>query len=74
VGRYLLVQVRYPDCTNYEGNKILLYENCTVNQLVAQGSLDPHFSENTDYHTPVARFAPTNEWWGRAKKMIARMT
>ena len=71
--RYVLVMVRYPDCTNYEGNKILLFENCTEEDLLAQGSLDPHFSENPNYHTPVARFKPTDEWWEAALDIMEAM-
>ena len=27
IGKYLIVTINYPDCKNYEGNKILVYEN-----------------------------------------------
>jgi hypothetical protein len=41
--------------------------NTSPLQLLAQGSLDPHFSENKEYLSPVARFAPTSEGWSMAE-------
>ena len=67
---YLIIEVQYPDCTNYEGRKILIYKNCTVNKLLKQKTIDPHFSENTDFHSPIARFEPTKKGWEMAKILI----
>ena len=69
--KYLLVKVNYPDCTNFEGDKILLYENCTIEQLIAQGSIDPHFSNNKKYLSPIARFEPTKEGFKMAWKIFS---
>ena len=66
VGSFLVLKVRYPDCTNYEGTKILVYEGVTRADLVEQGSIDPHFSENPNFASPVARFVPTTEGWDMA--------
>jgi hypothetical protein len=63
IDKYLLIEINYPDCTNYEGNKILLYENITLNQLKSQKLIDPHFSENKNYVSPIARFEPTDKGW-----------
>lgn len=60
VGNTLVVEIVYPDCTNYEGGKVLLYAGVTLDSLVAQGNIDPHFCNSTDYHSPIARF----EWQG----------
>lgn len=60
---YLLVDIKYPDCTNYEGRKILLYENVSLCQLKLQKQIDPHFCESVDYFSPIARFEPTKEGW-----------
>jgi hypothetical protein len=62
-GDFLLVHIRYPDCTNYEGRKMMLYRGCTIDDLKAQKTIDPHFSSNKKYHSPIARFEPTNEGW-----------
>lgn len=54
---YLYVEVQYPDCTNFEGRKILVYRNMTVLQFMNMNTLDPHFQN--DKTSPIARFAPT---------------
>jgi hypothetical protein len=66
----LLVAVKYPDCTNYEGIKILLYKDTTIDILRAQGSIDPHFSENSIFESPIARFAPTKAGWDMAMEVL----
>lgn len=63
---YLIVQVKYPDCNNYEGNKILVYHGIDILDLKLQKSIDPHFSENKKYHSPIARFMPTERGWAMA--------
>lgn len=59
VGNHLVVEINYPDCTNYEGNKVLVYKNTTMSELEAQGSIDPHFCDNRSFLSPFARFEPT---------------
>lgn len=66
VNNLLLLKVKYPDCTNYEGNKIMVYE-CTLDDINSQSSLDPHFSNSTKFHSPIARFQPTKEGWKMAQ-------
>lgn len=66
-GKYLIIEINYPDCRNYEGNKILLYKDITLPQLIKQGSIDPHFSDYEDEISPIARFAPTKEGLEMAK-------
>lgn len=69
IGKFLILHVQYPGCTNYEGTKILVYENVKWEQLQKQKSLDPHFSQSTLYHSPIARFVPTDKGWLYAKRM-----
>ena len=57
----LLIEIKYLDCTNYEGRKILYYKDCTMDELEKQALIDPHFSENKEFKSPVARFEPTNK-------------
>ncbi len=66
IGKYMVILINYPDCTNYEGNKILVYKNVTLEDLNKQGSIDPHFSNNKSKHSPVARFEPTEYGWNLA--------
>lgn len=73
LGRYLVIKVHYPDCTNYEGNKVLVYKDVTLTQLKQQGSIDPHFSDNPKFHSPIARFVPNDEGLGLAIKMIVEL-
>jgi len=70
MGRFLLVAITYPDCTNYEGKKIMVYENATINDLKKQRTVDPHFSSNKKFHSPIARFEPTQDGWKMAQKMV----
>lgn len=70
---YLIVMIKYPDCTNYEGNKILIFRDLTLIQLVNQRLIDPHFFPDDKKHkSPVARFVPTEEGWNMAV-MLAKM-
>ena len=66
----LIIEIKYLDCTNYEGRKILFYEDCTLVKLLAQKSIDPHFSENKKFFSPTARFEPTERGWCMAHKMM----
>ena len=58
-GEYLLIEVLYPDCKNYEGKKLILYKGIKLEDLLAQGRIDPHFVE--DKFSPIARFKPDME-------------
>lgn len=51
-GNYLAVKVRFPDCTNYEGTKIMVYENITISDLYAPSVLDPTFPNQRLYPEP----------------------
>lgn len=66
IGKYLVILIHYPDCKNYEGKKILMYENITIEQLIKQQLIDPHFSNNKKYKSPIARFQPTDNGWDMA--------
>ncbi len=71
--RYLIIKIKYPNCINYEGIKILLYENCTLLDLVKQEEIDPHFSNNKTRKSPIARFVPTDEGMTMAKLLVATL-
>ena len=66
IGYKLIVEIVYHDCTNYEGKKILVFEDCNINMLTAQKLIDPHFSNNKSYYSPIARFQPTKKGWEMA--------
>jgi hypothetical protein len=61
VGKFLILQVRYPSCKNYEGRKIIVYEFAGNSKDLLDtmaGKLDPHFDANAEVKV-FARFAPT---------------
>lgn len=58
IGNYLIVEVNYPNCTTFEGNKILIYENISLDDLIRQMRIDPHISDKTDIHYPIIRISP----------------
>jgi len=72
-GRYLLIKIKYPDCTNYEGVKLLIFKDVTLKELQKQKAIDPHFSNSKKYHSPVARFEPTKQGEKMAKRLMATM-
>lgn len=65
IGPYTVMKVKYPDCTNYEGRKILVFA-AAFYDIREQKVIDPHFSDNKDYISPIARFVPTKEGWEMA--------
>lgn len=58
----LVIEIEYPDCNNYEGRKILVFD-CTYSELMKQKVIDPHFSDNKEFYSPVVRFVPTEIGW-----------
>ncbi len=66
VGRFAVVWVNYPDSKNYEGNKILVFENISLKKIREMKSIDPHFCDEGAHTSPVARFIPTSKGWDYA--------
>ena len=76
IGNWFIVKIRYPDCTNYEGLKILVYQFAEIEGFILQGrkqGIDPHFAENKEWLSPFARFEPTEEGWEAAEIFVKRM-
>ena len=71
VGHFVIVLAYYPDCRNYEGNKILVFENMHVRDVKNMMSMDPHFCESHRHPSPVARFEPTARGWRFAEAFCA---
>ena len=70
---YLVVGITYPDCTTFEGKKVLVYKDCSLEKLHRQiqiAGIDPHFAANKMYYSPIARFIPTKEGWQMAKDFV----
>jgi hypothetical protein len=67
-GSYLVIKINYPSAKHYEGDKILVYDGITIEDLKDLKVIDPHFLENKEKPTPIARFEPTDEGWIYAQK------
>lgn len=67
-GSYLIAEIVYPDCTNFEGRKILVFAGITSKRLRRSGFIDPHFCDRR-HISPVARFEPTVRGWELAELM-----
>lgn len=61
-GKYKVLTVHYPNCTNFGGDKIIVTK-CEMIDLVRLKRLDPHFTKTTpkDSIPIIARFPPSKE-------------
>jgi hypothetical protein len=59
INNHVVALINYPDCVNYEGNKICLYLNIKNNDILNTNRLDPHFAKTGI--SPFARFEPTEK-------------
>ena len=73
VGIYLVVKINYPSAKHYEGNKVLVYEGITIDDLKQLKAIDPHFLPNKEKPSPIARFEPTDEGWVYAMKFCSML-
>lgn len=64
IGRFTIGIVNYPHSDNFEGDKILVWENATIDEISNLNLIDPHFLENNKI---FARFRPTTYGWEAAK-------
>jgi hypothetical protein len=62
----LIALINYPNATNYEGNKILVFENIMESQFRKEKFIDPHFCP-CNHISPIARFEPTDRGWQMAQ-------
>lgn len=59
---YLVLEVLYKDCTNFEGRKFLLYKGFKSSEQLLKyndSKLDPHFADTKG--APIGRFKPGKE-------------
>ena len=74
IGKFIIVGINYPDCKNYEGDKILLYHNVTEEQINSANFIDPHFTNDEKHISPIARFEPTEDGWQMAVILCEKLT
>lgn len=67
---HTVVIVDYPDASNYEGKKIIVYLYTSYEQIVKERRLDPHFTSAKINVKPFARFEPTQLGWAKACDLI----
>lgn len=75
-GYALVAMVEYPNCTNFEGKKILVYHGVGADELKKAEVLDPHFSDDfkDEFKLPlVARCLPTIGGWKMAVEFAGRI-
>ena len=58
IGDYVVGVVHYPNATNFEGDKILVWQYATIAEIKRYATIDPHFLEGNKI---FARFRPTGE-------------
>ena len=63
VGKFIIVRIYYPDSTNFEGKKIVVYKDRAISEIIQATKLDPHFCDDKNHISPIARFEPTNRGW-----------
>lgn len=71
IKKNVLLVVQYPDCTNYEGKKIMVYRHVKKSDILEMESLDPHFCDN--HISPFARFEPTEKGLTEAYDLAKRI-
>lgn len=71
IAGWTVVEVQYPDCTNYEGRKVLVYRARLVDVLALK-IMDPHFCDD-GHLAPFARFEPTARGWRAAQQLIGAL-
>ena len=64
IGKCVLGIINYPNATNFEGDKVLVWGNTTVYDVRQLKVIDPHFLKDTKI---IARFRPTSEGYRLAK-------
>ncbi len=73
IGEHLVLKVKYPNCNNcsYEGNKVIVFLNCSTKDALKWKKIDPHFRDpkldlgktKTEAPSPAARFPANPEGW-----------
>ena len=64
----IVLWVNYPNCKNFEGNKIIVLSKDDYLTVKKTNKLDPHFSSVGQ--TVIARFQPTETGWNQALEFI----
>ncbi len=63
IGNYVLCQIKYIDCINYEGIKIVVFDGIELTDVLEMKGIDPHFFKDNKI---IARFKPDRFGWKSA--------
>jgi len=76
IGGWLILKVNYTESENYEGDKILVYGETDIDKILETNGnvLDPHFTDNQNVFSPIARFEPTKIGWKAAQVFCQAMS
>jgi len=70
-GNNVALMIKYPEAENYEGLKILVFENEPKEFVAGAIQFDPHFFPDSNL---VARFAPTTRGWAMATDLVTNLS
>ena len=70
-GNFVIGKVIYPNCTTFDGLKIIVWENVTVDDIYRMDVIDPHFFEDNKI---IARFAPTKNGMHYAIQFVKQIS
>lgn len=75
VNDHVVLKVKYPNCTRcaYEGNKVMVFLNTSLRDVIRWRRIDPHFRAPAqksviEAPSPAARFPGSPEGWQDALK------
>jgi hypothetical protein len=72
INTYVIATVKYLNAKNYDGIKIMVFENITKEKILKMKIIDPHFCETEI--SPIARFEPTQRGLSWAIKFVKTMS
>ncbi len=72
IGKNLLVEIQYFEFSNFDGKKIMLYENMDIKKLLLEKEINPHFLDDK-IRSPIARFRATEFYWIFAENFLKYM-
>lgn len=77
--RFLVLSVRYPSCEKcaFEGNKVMVFEGVTTQNVIFWTEIDPHFRDPEEAQrnlapSPIARFPGNAVGWTDAVTFAKR--
>lgn len=76
INGYLALEIKYDGCTNFEGHKLLLFDrNVNLKNILLQNNnkIDPNFSNNQAFISPIARFVPNDNGWRMLRAMCEQL-